>query len=107
MKLGCIIRFLFIGFLLIGSAYYIYEKYGGDIIDFSREGFVLGEAENILDSFDAESYKDSVKAFIIRNSIDPDKLESSIDNINQELQSIEIDSLKLQKLKEMLLKNER
>lgn len=107
MKLGCLIRFLFIGFLLIGSAYYIYQKYGAEIVEYGENELMVDEMENILKTFDKETYKDSLKAFIIRNSINFDKMKSSIESINKEIKSVDADSVRLQKIKQMLLKNER
>jgi hypothetical protein len=76
MKLGCIFKSLVIIIVLIGTTFYLYEKYGKDIIEVGTEKakqMAVEELEKVLEEFSTETLSDAMKAKVKELTEDFDK----------------------------------
>jgi hypothetical protein len=64
MKLGCIFKFLAIIIVILGTSFYLYDKYGKDFIAESTERakeLAIEKIEKIVDDFSEEEIKNPLK----------------------------------------------
>ena len=99
MKLGCIFKFLAIVIVILGTSFYLYEKYGKDFIAESTErakelaiekiekmvdDFTEKEIENPLKEKFAEMFKDVEKKKDVYSDADFNEIVSKFNEIVKE-----------------------
>ncbi len=64
MKLGCILKFIAIVIVLLGTSFYLYEKYGEDFVSDTTEKakeLAIQKIEKLVDDFTEDTIKDPLK----------------------------------------------
>ncbi|MCF8260426.1 MAG: hypothetical protein K9J12_06605 [Melioribacteraceae bacterium] len=94
MKLGCIIKSFFLVVTIIGIAYYVYENYGDEIIDKSKERIAENLSENIISLLGEKGddlnpqIKDEILNFV--NKVDFSDTNFDIDNVVSIYRQVEV-----------------
>lgn len=64
MKLGCILKFIAIIIVILGTSFYLYDKYGKDFISDTTERakeLAIQKIEKFVDDFSKDEIKDPLK----------------------------------------------
>ena len=64
MKLGCLFKTLVLIIVILGTTFYLYDKYGKDFFELGKEKakkMALEEIENVLNEFSTETLSDAMK----------------------------------------------
>ncbi len=64
MKFGCILKFIAIIIVILGTSFYLYDKYGKDIISESTERakeLAIQKIEKLVDDFSENEIKNPLK----------------------------------------------
>lgn len=64
MKLGCMFKSIAILIVIIGTLFYLYDKYGKDFVEIGKEKaktIAMEEIDNILSQFNTDDISESLK----------------------------------------------
>ena len=81
MKLGCIFKTMALVVVFLGISFYLYDKYGKDFIEVSKnkaKEIVSEEIENILDEFNTDELSDIMKKKVQKLSEDFEKKKDEL-----------------------------
>ena len=119
MKKGCIIKSFFILILLLGIGYHLYNEYGREFIEESKEDFLSLDYEDILDelsNLSESDYSDSLKLVVtdLMERAESEDYEDSKEEIEETLSSIreyledhELDMEEYKEIKKLVEEYER
>jgi hypothetical protein len=114
MKLGCIFKFLAIIIVILGTSFYLYDKYGKDFITESTERakeIAIQKIEKLVDDFSKDEIEDPLKEKFTdllkdvekrKDEYSDKKFEKIIEEFNKIVKENNFENKTLEDLKKMI-----
>ena len=114
MKFGCILKFIAIIIVLLGTSFYLYDKYGKDIISESTERakeLAIQKIEKLVDDFSENEIKNPLKEKFTEMLKDVEnrkdeysdvKFDEIISSFNEIIKDSNFEETSLEDLKKMI-----
>lgn len=114
MKLGCILKFIAIIIVILGTSFYLYDKYGRDFIADSTEKaktIAIQKIEKLVDDFSENKIKNPLKEKFAemlhdverkKNEYNDAKFDEIISSFNEIIKESNFDKTTLEDLKKMI-----
>ena len=114
MKFGCILKFIAIIIVILGTSFYLYDKYGKDIISESTERakeLAIQKIEKLVDDFSENEIKNPLKEKFAEMLKDVEnrkdeysdvKFDEIISSFNEIIKDSNFEETSLEDLKKMI-----
>ena len=114
MKLGCILKFIAIIIVVLGTSFYLYDKYGKDFIEESTEKakeLAIQKIEKLVEDFTEDQIEEPLKEKFAemlkdvenrKDEYSDDKFDEIISNFNKIIEENNFKETSLEDLEKMI-----
>jgi len=114
MKLGCIFKFIALVIVILGTSFYLYEKYGADFVSDTTEKakeLAIQKIEKMVDDFTEDTIKDPLKEKFTellqdvedkKDQYSDEKFDEIISNFNKIVEENDFEETTLEDLEKMI-----